>query len=320
MIIFDSFLNFNTTNISILEAIIISLILGMLHGITPDEHTWPITFSYAVGSYSTKKGVKAGFFFSAGFTLQRAILTELAYFALISIFETSIAFGITYIIVGLAMALAGLYIAKRGYYLHWHYIEEKLGDIFKIHKKNSKYQKLEFEHKINPINSKDSLILKEVPLRLAFVHGLIAGFGFGAFALILVTVITPAMPGPLFAWLPGFMFGIGTMIMQMIFGGLFGTILKKKKSLTQEGIAFVSKYISKNVLFYGGLVFSIAGILIIIWPNILNFGISTGIDIPNLDSIDIGFILVVVVVGIIGIVSYLYGVKKAIELGYYNKN
>src|SRR3989442_7591937 len=27
-----------------------SLGLGMLHGVIPDEHTWPITFSYSVGS------------------------------------------------------------------------------------------------------------------------------------------------------------------------------------------------------------------------------------------------------------------------------
>jgi len=41
----------------------------MLHGITPDEHTWPITFSYAVGEYSTRGGMKAGFLFSLGFTI-----------------------------------------------------------------------------------------------------------------------------------------------------------------------------------------------------------------------------------------------------------
>jgi len=35
----------------------------MVHGITPDEHTWPITFNYAIGSYSIRGGLKAGLCF-----------------------------------------------------------------------------------------------------------------------------------------------------------------------------------------------------------------------------------------------------------------
>ena len=26
-----------------------AFLLGVLHGVTPDEHTWPITLSYAIG-------------------------------------------------------------------------------------------------------------------------------------------------------------------------------------------------------------------------------------------------------------------------------
>jgi hypothetical protein len=29
-------------------ALIYSFLFGLLHGILPDEHTWPITFSYAI--------------------------------------------------------------------------------------------------------------------------------------------------------------------------------------------------------------------------------------------------------------------------------
>jgi len=93
-------------------------LLGVVHGITPDEHTWPITFSYAVGSYSTKKGAKAGLIFSSGFTLQRALLSEIAYFALIAIFATTLAFGVTYIAVGVAMAGAGFYLSTHNRYIH----------------------------------------------------------------------------------------------------------------------------------------------------------------------------------------------------------
>src|SRR5579875_3282432 len=53
----------------------------MLHGIIPDEHTWPITFAYSVGSATGKGGMKAGGFFSLAFTVQRAIMSQLVYFA-----------------------------------------------------------------------------------------------------------------------------------------------------------------------------------------------------------------------------------------------
>ncbi|MEM3855829.1 MAG: hypothetical protein QW298_01525, partial [Candidatus Micrarchaeaceae archaeon] len=80
---------YNPQNVDVYSAIVIALLLGFVHGITPDEHTWPITFSYAVGSYSTKGGAKAGLIFSTGFTIQRAVLSEVAYLALAGIFMTS---------------------------------------------------------------------------------------------------------------------------------------------------------------------------------------------------------------------------------------
>jgi len=307
----------NPTNVTFVEALLLSFLLGIVHGITPDEHTWPITFSYAVGSYSTKKGMKAGLIFSSGFTLQRAFISELAYFALIALFTTSAAFGITYIAVGAAMAFAGFYLSEHSKYLHWHFLEKELGQWLGVHKKNSKQQAEEFEHEKNPITSNDAIPkLREVPLKLAFLHGLIAGFGFGAFALILYTVMVPAMPNMYLAWLPGFLFGIGTMTMQIIFGAFFGTFLTKTKRLTSEGIAFVSKYISKNVLYYGGIAFIVAGIIVLAFPQILGIGINTGIKIHNLDNLDIGFFLVVVVVGVIGILSYWLGIRKAVRFGY----
>jgi hypothetical protein len=58
-----------------LEALTYSFLFGLLHGILPDEHTWPITFNYAIGSTSGREGMKAGFYFSAAFTGQRACLS-----------------------------------------------------------------------------------------------------------------------------------------------------------------------------------------------------------------------------------------------------
>ena len=83
-----------------LTAIIYSFSFGLLHGILPDEHPWPITFSYAIGGGSGKEGMKAGLFFSAAFTLQRTIVSELAYLALAPFLLKPAVNGIAYIVVG----------------------------------------------------------------------------------------------------------------------------------------------------------------------------------------------------------------------------
>ena len=306
---------YNPQNVGLISALVISYLLGLVHGITPDEHTWPITFSYAIGSYSVKGGAKAGLIFSSGFTVQRAILSEIAYLALAGIFMTSVAFGITYVAVGAAMFGAGVYIKNKKIYPHWHWLEERLSYITGIHKPGDNIQKKEMEHKLNPVMESGEN-LKPVPLKLAFAHGLIAGFGFGAFALILYTVIAPVMPNIWFGWIPGFLFGIGTMTMQVIFGSIFGAWLTKVKKLTIRGMQYLARYISSNVLYYGGLAFAVAGALILEFPQILSYGVITPIKVHNLHDLGVGFFIVIFVVVIIGIVSYIEAMKKVEKLGY----
>ncbi len=92
---------------SIFSILLTAFLLGIIHGFTPDEHTWPITFSYSIGSYSTKGGFKTGLLFSAAFTFQRAIASELSYFALGKILTRPDVMPIIYILVGIVMSFAG---------------------------------------------------------------------------------------------------------------------------------------------------------------------------------------------------------------------
>ncbi|MEM0158507.1 MAG: hypothetical protein QW812_03255 [Thermoplasmataceae archaeon] len=297
----------NPQDVGFAVALLISYLLGIVHGITPDEHTWPITFSYSVGSYSTKGGFKAGAMFSAGFTIQRALLSELAYFALAGVFMTSLAFGLTYIAVGVAMAGAGIYIGKAGKYAHFHAIEEALGKITGLHSHEERQASDELKHSANPVMHD----LKPVPMKLALLHGLIAGFGFGAFALIIYTVLSPAMPSPYFGFLPGLLFGLGTMTMQILFGMGFGKWMQVHKKLSRDGISYVAKSISRYVLTYGGYAFVISGAAILAFPALLDIGINTGIHVHNLDNLGIGFFLVIFSVVGIGIYGYLKSMRSA---------
>lgn len=311
------------SQLDLISALIISYLLGIVHGVTPDEHTWPITFSYSVGSYSTKGGAKAGLTFSSGFTLQRAILSELAFLALANIFMTTEAFGITYVFVGLAMAAAGLYISRRSNYFHIHFIQSKLERLFRIHG-DTVAQKEEQGHRIDPVEAQrtdsERAHLKPVPLKMAFVHGLIAGFGFGAFALIIYTVLAPSMPSVYLGFVPGLLFGLGTMTMQIAYGAGFATWLRRTKHLTMEGIQYLGRGITRYVLTYGGIAFMVAGFTVLAYPQILDYGITTSIHIHNLDDLNIGFFLVVLVVGLMGALGYRKSLRQAIEMGLVETN
>jgi hypothetical protein len=232
---------------------------------------------------------------------------------------TTTAFGVTYIFVGIAMAAAGVYIAKKGGYPHWHYLEKRLGEISGIHKKGSELQEQELQHKINPayVNEKD--LTKPVPVKLAFIHGFIAGFGFGAFALIVYTVLAPTMPNAYLGWVPGILFGLGTMTAQVLFGTAFAAWLTRMKNLTFQGIAVVGKTITKTVLEYGGIAFIVGGIAILLYPPLLTYNIVTPIKVHNLHNLGIGFFLVILSVVVFGIYGYKQGIKAAIKLGYTNK-
>ncbi|MDE1871457.1 MAG: hypothetical protein KGI06_04445 [Candidatus Micrarchaeota archaeon] len=273
--------------------ILISFILGLLHGATPDEHTWPITFSYAISSYSSRKGMKAGFMFSSGFTIQRAFLTTLGFLGLAAIYKKYNLDGPIYIVVGIAMLVAGMYILNKRKYIHIPF-----DSLLKGRSHHS-----EEAERIRPHEEDEP---REVSLKVATLHGLIAGFGFGAYATILTFILAPQVPSLIYAPLPGLFFGIGTMIMQILFGAAFAYLARIKK-LSEKDVSYIGRKTGGRTLYYGGMLFALIGVLVVAFPAINSFAISTGNPIPNLDSVGVATILVLLVVGVIGIGSLVKG-------------
>ena len=294
-----SFILNPTGTLTIGAIILISFILGLMHGATPDEHTWPITFSYAIGSYSTRKGAKAGFVFSSGFMLQRAILSTLGFLGLAAIYVKYNLDGPVYLVVGIVMVLAGIYILNKKKYLHLPIDVLFMGK--QHHSEDAQRVKVPSDNEAKP-----------VPLKMALLHGFVAGWGFGAYATIIVFILAPKVPSLIYAPLPGLFFGLGTMVMQIIFGAVFANIARIKK-LTDTQIKQIGNKTAGRTLYYGGMVFAILGLLIIIFPVLDTLGISTGNPIPNLNVIGPATALVIVVVGLIGIgglVSDLLKIKS----------
>lgn len=285
-------------------SLLISYLLGIVHGITPDEHTWPITFSYAIGSYSATKGAERGAIFSLGFTIQRALMSEVIFLLIMfgfpqikSVFSSAIFFGAVYILVGFVMFIAGNYVITGNYWPHLE-IDRLINRAFVP--KSERHKDIDFYS-------------RDVSSKMALVHGLIAGFGFGAFAMIIYFIFVPAMPNAYVAFLPGLLFGLGTMTMQFAFGAVFGTWITKVKKVTKEGLQFLARYMSSHVLVYGGLAFLVAGVLVILFPQINNFAILTPLEVHNLHNLGIGFFIVIFVVVVIGIASYEKGIKLVLN-------
>ena len=277
----------------------IALILGMLHGLTPDEHTWPITFSYSIGSYSSKGGMKAGLMFSGGFTIQRTILAGLGFAGLAAVYQAYNLDGYIYVLVGVGMFLAGYYLLK-GTDIHIP-LDRLLG---------AKEHHTTAAERVPMHESMEGL--KPVPLTLATANGFIAGWGLGAYASVIVFVLAPQMPNVLYAGLVGTSFGVGTMIMQIILGSIFANIMRIKK-LSIGQIKYVGRSAAARTLFLGGLAFAIIGGLIVAFPLLDTIAVSTGNPIPNLDSVGVATVLVLFTVGVIGLGSIYKGYREIVS-------
>ena len=279
-----SFINlWDPAHPGIATALITALLLGLVHGVVPDEHTWPITFSYAVGGYSTRKGLRAGLLFSLTFTIQRAIASELAWLGLSHWMQNGWLNQALFIPIGLLMAGGGWLMLRQRRAAHLHLIGE-------CHEKNLT-QTTETSH------------LTRMTGWMPAVHGFVAGWGFGAFALILYTTLAPAMPSAAWGWLPGALFGFGTLIIQAIAGALFGRMAASQK-LTPEAIQAVALITAARTLLWGGIAYMIAGLLGLLFPALADWQISTGIRVHGLAHIDLPLLLAVVCVAGVGLGTF----------------
>ncbi len=282
----------------------ISFLLGLLHGGTPDEHTWPITFSYSIGSYTTRGGLRSGLVFSTGFALQRAALTALGFLGLASVYLVYDLDGPVYVLVGVAMFGAGWYLL-RGSDIHLpldEAMERLFGRFFREHTHHS------YLAERAPLPEGE---VPPVPLKMAAVHGFIAGWGIGGFAVIIVFLLAPQMPNVAWAASVGAVFGLGTMVMQMITGALFARLARLKR-LSLAQMQRVGRRTAARTLYAGGLAFVAIGLLVTLAPSVEHMAVPTGTPVPNLSSIGIAFVLIVTVVGGIGGYSLWKGYREVL--------
>lgn len=275
---------------TVISMLLYSFLFGLLHGILPDEHTWPITFSYAIGGASGKEGMKAGLYFSAAFTLQRTLLSEAAYLALAPFLLRPVVNGIVYVVVGLAMAVAGAFVLRRNLYPHLHFLGHCHGEA------------CETEQSIGVLarrHTDTASTASTPPVRWTLVHGFIAGFGFGGFSLFINTVAAPAMGSPWLGFLPGLLYGLGTTIMLVIVGAVFGASLRWTRRLTEEEIRRIGSETGGRTLFFGGLLFCVFGVITLA-------GLDRGLPV------DAGYVFIGLFMIVIALPAFVYTLKEVL--------
>jgi hypothetical protein len=108
------------------------------------------------------------------------------------------------------------------------------------------------------------------PAAWTLLHGFIAGFGFGGFSIFVNTVAAPAMRSPWLGFLPGLVYGLGTMIVIAAVGALFGASLRLARTLSVSEIKRIGAQTAGKTLFFGGFFFAAFGVLTLLgWDRFL---------------------------------------------------
>jgi hypothetical protein len=260
-----------------LVALLYAFALGLLHGVLPDEHTWPITFSYAIGGASGRAGLKAGFFFSLAFTVQRGLLSLLAYLALARFLESELVNGIVYVAVGVAMGVAGGILRARGAEQHSHLMGHADAEIHEA--------------------QGGTALTPTTPVHWTLIHGFIAGFGFEGLFASVITVCLPHMRGPWMGMLPGVMFGLGTMVVLVIMGLLFGSFLRLARGLTEAQVAQIGADTGARTLLYGGVLFVV-------------FGACTLLGWTHWLPIEEGYVVIAIFMVAVAVPAFIYSWRR----------
>ncbi len=275
----------NPAHVAGFAIVVTAFVLGMVHGITPDEHTWPITFSYSIGGYSTRRGLRAALTFSLAFTVQRALASELAYLGLSHLFTFASVDYVVYLVVGALMTAAGVVIVRRRRTIHLHLPGQR-------------------RHPTDGDRSGRHLDLDDPRPWMPAAHGFVAGWGFGAFALIVYTVLAPAEHSAVWGWVPGAFFGLGTTVVQILAGSLFG-LVAARRGLGPEAIRRVALRTAGNTLTWGGVAFVAGGAFGLLFPDAAGISLATGVHVHNLAHLGIALVLVTFCVVGVGLMTLL---------------
>ena len=163
--------------------------------------------------------------------------------------------AIVYMVVGLAMSVAGALLLGYGRYVHLHLFGHHHDDPREVNPPGDSVSR--HHHDTGRVPGVP-------PAHWAIVHGFIAGFGFGGFAVFVNTIAAPAMGSAWLGFVPGLVFGLGTMLTLVVVSGIVGASLRWTRVLSEDELKTVGAKTGGRSLFFGGFLFAAAGVATIL--------------------------------------------------------
>ena len=225
--------------------------------------------------------------------MQRAIVAELAYLALAPFLLTPSVNGVVYMVVGLTMSVAGALLLRRGRYVHVHFLGHHHDDLRDL---SSPAETIGPHH--HPAQRDEAT--GTTPVHWTIVHGFIAGFGFGGFAAFVNTVAAPAMGSAWLGFLPGLLFGLGTMVTLVAVSFVVGASLRWTHLLTEGELKAIGGRTGGRSLFFGGFLFAAAG------------GIATLLGWDRYSPIDPAYLLVGAFLAFVVVPALAYSIHEVL--------
>lgn len=248
-------------------AVFVMLGLGLVHGLIPDEHTWPITIPYALGQENPRKAVLSTVIFTGALTIVWSILT-IVVSAVGNIFLSEQYNSYVFIFAGLTMVGVAVFIFL-----------PRISAVMCSRVNDEYYSKNIIHRFVTRVGCRHvhgdlgfTDLRMAPPYKAIWIHGLVAAFGTG---FLLVIVYTTALTFPVYlGFVPGMLFGIGTMISL----SFIGYIVRKGAELGVKNEEHLQKRARK--LGYAGLYLLLAmGIFMITLGILALFGIEIHLEI-----------------------------------------
>jgi hypothetical protein len=122
--------------------------------------------------------------------------------------------------------------------------------------------------------------------------------------VIIYTTLAPAMPSAATGWMPGFVFGCGTLCVQAAAGAAFGA-WAMRRGLPNEAIRTIALTTAARTLTWGGLAFAVFGVFGLAFPGAADIALKTPLRVHNLDTLGLPLLLLMVVVLGVGVTSFV---------------
>jgi len=195
-------------------------ILGLIHGLTPCEHTWPIIFAYVASERKWIKGLLASIFFVGPALLPWTLIAGFSGFLGSVIWKESYEIYVN-LLLGILMIIFGLYTLR--------------------------FLKVPHLHIKGCCDEKP----RRISLRQLPIYGFIFGFAPCA-PVLMVYAMAAELHTAFLGLLSGLFFGLGTMISLASIGGILGGGFQFAEEKSRKDLSKICAKISGGILILFG--------------------------------------------------------------------